>query len=486
MAIISKPKFSEVSAKTNEFLGSFVGEMLTNEDEILQHLGGDLEVYKQVARDDQVKATFQQRRDAVIARELIVEPGGSGAKEKAAADFIREQIQTVNFDDAVNKMLWGVFYGYSVAECMWGSDGRFITLDEIKVRERHRFGFDKKGQLHKLDRANPRGLLMPDRKFWTFKSGGDHSDNPYGLGLAHHLYWLTYFKRNGLKFWMIFLEKFGAPTVTAKANRQIIDDPFEKDRLLNALQAIQVDGAVIIPEGVEIELLEAVRGGTSDYDTLQDRMNSAISKIILSQTMTTDDGSSRSQSETHKLVRDEVVESDAWLVDDSFNKSVVKWLTEWNFGEGVRPPIVTHARKEEENLTQQAEIDTKVYQLGFEPTEEYIKQTYGDGWVKRVAAPMPQFAEFADAGGLGVKQALHRSDMGTLVGNAKALAQNYDEAVGDRVRQLMALLDETKDYATFEKHLIELMETAPSDTSVKTIEKANFVSRLFGALRGQR
>lgn len=486
MAVIKKPELRELSAKANEFLTSYVGEMVANEDEILQHLGGDIEVYQQVARDDQVKATFQQRRDAVIAREIEVTPGGDGAKEKAAADFIREQIESVNFDDAVNKMLWGVFYGYSVAEFMWGTDGRFITLDDIKVRERHRFGFDAKGRLYKLDRGNPRGLLMPERKFWTFKSGGDHSDSPYGLGLAHYLYWLTYFKRNGLKFWMIFLEKFGTPTVTAKANRQVIDNPMERGKLLDALQAIQVDGAVIIPEGVEIELLEAVRGGASDYDTLQERMNLAISKIVLSQTMTTDNGSSRSQSEVHKLVRDEVVESDAWLVDDSFNKTAVKWLTEWNFGEGVRPPIVSHARKEEEDLTQKAEIDTKIYSLGFEPTEDYIKQTYGEGWVKRVAPPMPQFAEFADAGLVGVKDALHRSDMDVLVKNAKALAQNYDEAIGDRVRQLMALLEDTKDYATFEKHLVELMETAPPEKSVTAVEKANFVARLLGALRGQR
>ena len=486
MALIRKPELRELSAKTNDFLTTYVGEMVANEDEILQHLGGNLEVYQQVARDDQVKATFQQRRDAVTAREIEVTPGGDGVKEKAAADFIREQIESVNFDDAVNKMLWGVFYGYSVAEFMWGTDGRFITLDDIKVRERHRFGFDAKNQLYKLDRGNPRGLLMPERKFWTFRSGGDHSDNPYGLGLAHYLYWMTYFKRNGLKFWMIFLEKFGSPTVTGKAPRQVIEDPMERGKLLDALQAIQVDGAVIIPEGVEIELLEAVRGGASDYDTLQERMNTAISKIILSQTMTTDNGSSRSQSEVHKLVRDEVVESDAWMIDDSFNKTAVKWLTEWNFGEGVRPPIVTHARKEEEDLVERSDIDAKIYSLGFEPTEDYIKQTYGEGWVKRVAPPMPQFSEFADAGLIGVKDALHRSDMDVLVKNAKALAQNYDEAVGDRVRQLMALLEDTKDYATFEKHLVELMETAPPQKSVETIEKANFVARLFGALRGQR
>lgn len=36
------------------------------------------------------------------------------------------------------------------------------------------------------------------------------------MGLAHYLYWPTFFKRNGIKFWLIFLEKFGMPTAAAK------------------------------------------------------------------------------------------------------------------------------------------------------------------------------------------------------------------------------------------------------------------------------
>lgn len=35
---------------------------------------------------------------------------------------------------------------------------------------------------------------------------------PYGLGLAHQLYWPVFFKKQGLGFWLRALEKFGAPT----------------------------------------------------------------------------------------------------------------------------------------------------------------------------------------------------------------------------------------------------------------------------------
>ena len=36
-----------------------------------------------------------------------------------------------------------------------------------------------------------------------------------------------------------------------------------------------------------------------------------------------------------------------------------------------------------------ADRDTKIYQLGFEPSEDYIKYTYGEGWTKKQAAVPP-------------------------------------------------------------------------------------------------
>nr|WP_306670755.1 MULTISPECIES: DUF935 family protein [unclassified Endozoicomonas] len=78
-------------------------------------------------------------------------------------------------------------------------------------------------------------------------------------------------------------------------------------------------------------MIEAARSGTADYDVLCQRMDKAISKVILSQTMTTDDGSSHSQAEVHQEVARSVIKSDADLVCESLNQQVIKWLTEWNF-----------------------------------------------------------------------------------------------------------------------------------------------------------
>ena len=171
----------------------------------------------------------------------------------------------------------------------------------------------------------------------TSSAGASTTDNPYGLGLAHSLYWPVFFKRSDIKFWLIFLEKFGMPTTAGRLPGGRIDDLSEQQKALSALQAIQTDSAVVIPEDMTIELIEAARSGTADYAQLYERMDKAISKVVLSQTMTTDDGSSRAQAQVHQGVADHVIKSDADLLCESFNRGPVTWLTEWNCN--YSPPI---------------------------------------------------------------------------------------------------------------------------------------------------
>src|SRR5690606_41171473 len=68
----------------------------------------------------------------------------------------------------------------------------------------------------------------------------------YGLGLAHWLYWPVYFKRGGLKLWLTFLDKFGAPTVRGTYPPNATAE--EKQRLLAALEAVTSESGVIRSE----------------------------------------------------------------------------------------------------------------------------------------------------------------------------------------------------------------------------------------------
>ena len=105
----------------------------------------------------------------------------------------------------------------------------------------------------------------------------------------------------------------------------------------------------------------------------------------MSQTMTTEDGSSQSQAQVHMDVRKEIVRADAHLICDSFNRGPVAWLTEWNFP-GAAAPKVRRVMDEPPDTNQLAERDAKIRQMGYRPTKDYVEQAYN---IEVEDAPMP-------------------------------------------------------------------------------------------------
>ncbi|MEC7119196.1 MAG: DUF935 family protein, partial [Pseudomonadota bacterium] len=261
--------------------------------------------------------------------------------------------------------------------------------------------------------------------------------------------------------------------------------------------AIATETGVIIPEGAELSLLEATRSGAADYEALKDAMDAAIAKIVLSQTMTTDNGSSRSQSETHADVRDMVVQADSDMLCESFNRSVVQWWFEYNQAAfaGATPPRIYRNVKPAEDQNKRAERDKKISELGYEPTPEYITATYGEGWVKKQAKANqigqlpfadPNTPNFAESAVIDALKAGARGDQIGMLDAAQRAAEDYQNVIGQRVQQLLDYAESSKDFDTFERHLRDMAREMPSAQAVEKIERATFWARLAGMLRGQR
>ncbi|WP_084404103.1 DUF935 domain-containing protein [Marinobacterium litorale] len=426
----SRPEMREVATTFDgrDITRGYVDPMQIqpSSDSILQLRGaGDYEIYRQVLRDDQVAGVFQQRQLAITSKEWGVDPGGKTKRDKAAADFLTEQLHHIGWDRVTGKMMYGVFYGFAAAEAMYARDGRFITLDAIKVRDRQRFGWDGAMRLRMKTYSNPQGELLPDRKFWAFSTGADHDDEPYGLGLAHWLYWPVLFKRNGIKFWMIFLEKFGQPT--AKGSYPSTALPDEKTRLLQALSAINTDSGIIVPQGMEIELLEAARSGSADYVSLVDRMDRAIAKVVMGQVASSEGTPGRlGNDDLQGDVREDLVKADADLVCESFNRTIARWLTEWNFP-GAAVPRVYRKVTPDEDLNERAERDKTIVDMGyFKPKLGYITENYGEGWEEKQPDPAPP-----------VKPGVQPVPVESGTQDAPDVPASFAEAIGQPPLQMM-------------------------------------------------
>lgn len=407
---LPRPKLGREIATTGDGIDitrGYTGPLLLPFDSILRSRGAyDLQIYEQVRSDEEVKATFGQRLSAVTQREWQVDAGGDRRVDRQAAEWLRKQLKKLRWDATSEKMRYGIFYGYGVAELIYGVDEGKICIDAIKVRNRRRFRYGKDGELRMLTpSAMHEGVPCERQYFWDFCCGADHDDEPYGLGLAHWLYWPVLFKRNGIKFWMIFLEKFGMPTGIGRYDVNASDA--ERADLLHATRAMQTDSGIIIPKGMDLDLLEASRSGTADYKSLHETMNASIQKAVLGQTAST-------QGTPGKLGGEDlqgdvfagVIKSDADLECESFNLGPVLRLMHWNFPT-ADPPRVYRVTEEPEDMNTRAERDGKIVKMGFRPTLAYITDTYGGDWQEQrpdtSAAPTPATSsaiagpEFADA-----------------------------------------------------------------------------------------
>ena len=367
----------------------YTGPLLRSMDSVLDRRGGgDLKLYEAVLSDPQVKSVLAQRQLAVTQCEWQVDAASDRRVDKKAAESLRSQLNHIGWDRVTTHMLYGVFYGYAVAEIIYAREGAQVVMDQVKVRNRRRFRFGKDGDLRLLTAEHMlEGLPAEAPYFWHFSTGADHDDEPYGLGLAHWLYWPVLFKRNGLKFWLIFLEKFGMPT--AKGEYDTNATPAERQQLLAATRAIQSDAGIIVPKGMILELMEASRSGTADYKTLHDTMDDTIAKVVVGQTASSQGTAGKLGNEQLQAdVRRDLVKADADLICESFNRGPVRWLTEWNFP-GAEPPRVYRVVEEPEDLKARAERDKAIRDIGYKPTLAYIEETYGGEWAEAAAPAAP-------------------------------------------------------------------------------------------------
>ena len=93
----------------------------------------------------------------------------------------------------------------------------------------------------------------------------------------------------------------------------MFDCPEQIQTLLDAIASLASDAGCAIPDSMKLEMQEAASrnsGGTL-FKEMAEWCDAQISKAVLGQTMTTDDGSSLAQAKVHEEVRTDIIRADA-------------------------------------------------------------------------------------------------------------------------------------------------------------------------------
>ncbi|MCF1609481.1 DUF935 domain-containing protein [Serratia marcescens] len=476
-----RPQLGQEFASTGDgrdITRPWVGALALAEDSVLQSRGApDLKIYREVLSDEEVKSAFTQRQDALISREIKVEAGGERPIDIEAADAMRQQIESLGFDRITRLMHYGVFYGYAVAELIYGVRDNLLWFDEVKVRDRRRFRFSPTGELRLLTPQNMTvGEPCPAPYFWSFATGADHDDEPYGMGLAHWLYWPTFFKRNDIKFWLIFLDKFGMPTVAGKHPEGAT--PEQKRNLLALTRAISTDSGVIMPEGMAIEMLGASRSGAADYQAMYNAMNEAIRRVVVGQ-ISSSGGASKGIGGDESLqdkILTSIAKSDADVICESWNRGPGKWLTEFNFPSAA-VPVVSRVFDDPEDLAARAERDKAISETtGFRPTLASTQETYGGEWEPKPAVETPLSA----GAKANVEFAEHSHQPDAPAAMANRLNRELAPTTDGWMAQLQQLVDNAESLEALRDGLDKLLPDMDLEQYAEVMAQAMSAAALAG------
>jgi phage gp29-like protein len=361
-------------------LGYYSGPIQLNPDPILRGQAGGkgVDLYAEMeAKDPTIFSGLQTRKLALCGLDWEVLPGDGDPK---VAEWVATHL------DNLPGFFWDVFElcdaiakGYAVSEILWGptADGR-IGIAEIKSRHQRRFLFDTGGALRLLsDQDSSEGTPVPARKFLIHTFMGEH-ENPYGTGVLSRIYWYYWFKKNAAKFWALFAEKFGGPTAVGKYPPGT-DSP-ARAALLAAMNAMQQETAIVIPNNMTAEFLEAQRRGSIDtYSEFMKYLDQQETLALLGQTLTSGEGQrsgSLALGRVHADVRQDLLEADATSLLGVINGQLIPWLVDWNWIVTTYPKFMFKLDPPED-LVQLATRDKTLQTMGVPIPRSYVQRRYG-------------------------------------------------------------------------------------------------------------
>ena len=281
------------------------------------------DIYRDVDADLHLSGCIEQRKGFVMSRSFKI-VGADGREAEDAAHYFRQAW----FRQLMKLSLDSVYWGHSLIELgdiVTDGDG-CICYNGVKLIPRKHVIPEYGRVVTDLGQDWTTGIEYRRAPFagWLIEAG-----QPDDLGLFLKAATQTIPKKNALAFWDTFAEIFGMPMRIAKTTTRDEKELAKMERMMDTMGA-SLWG--VFQEGTEIEVVESTRGDAFNvYDRRVDRANSELSKLILGQTMTIEDGASLSQSQTHLEVFENLVESDRNMLADIVNNQLLPRMARHGF-----------------------------------------------------------------------------------------------------------------------------------------------------------
>lgn len=328
---------------------STVGQR-ANPDRLVGQRG--LAIYSRMADDEQVKAVLNFKRDAITARGWTFK-FRDGTKLSEAEQARRQHVFSEviarmrgAFSDALNAIMTGRAYGFSVTEKIYGEvrvDGKeWIGINQLLGRDPLSFRFytDDYGTLTKIEQQTHRaGVIAVEPRRVIHYVHAPEWDHIYGRSDLREAYRSWYIKEQVARLWPLYLERFAGGFLHAElpADNALLPDQLEElDRALKNAKAI---GSIRTPAGVKLNAI--FPGSTDAFERAVQFHDLAIAKALLVPNLLgishTGQTGAYSQSQTQLEAFFWTLNADAARLEACLNEQLFRDLGDQNWSDGEYP-----------------------------------------------------------------------------------------------------------------------------------------------------
>lgn len=253
------------------------------------------DVYENIIKDPVIGESIRKRIRNVTLGGLVFQA------DKKEVDEMTDLIKSPSFRIMLREILLTRFFGKTVLELDF--------TDGFKVDKLSRKNLDTAKKVILKNISDSDGIPYENDDFLL--NIGEDDD----LGLLMEAAPFAIFKRNGGADYAEFCEKWGIPILAALYDPE---DENARKEMEDTMLARGAGGSVVMSKNSDLKSIDNPSSGAV-HDKFLDWLDEQILIGLIGQTMTTRDGSSRSQSETHKEVQEGIFEDDREYVTEYLN-----------------------------------------------------------------------------------------------------------------------------------------------------------------------
>lgn len=385
-------------------------------EEFLRELRGrkGIEVYREMSENDDVVGAILFAIEMLVRQtDWNVEPGGSTAKDKEAAEFVYSCMHDMQetWIDTISEILSFLTYGWSLHEIVYKrrmgntknaktkskyNDG-LIGWRKLPIRAQetlYQWEYDEEDNLLGMTQMPPPSYetyTIPMSKALLFRTKS-RKNNPEGRSILRNAYRSWYFKRRIQEIEGIGIERdlAGLPVLYAPPELDIWDNTIEDnvrirtglETMVKSIRRDEMEG-VVLPDGYKLELLSS--GGTRQFDTnaIINRYDVSIAMtvladfIFLGHQQTGSWALSSDKTELFALATGANLD----IICETFNRQAIPALIDINGShfEGITDyPKMTHGDIEDADITKVSTFIKDMTGIGVlvpdDGLEDYIRQ----------------------------------------------------------------------------------------------------------------